>query len=189
EGAVAVANGTLALELAYASLDVGPGELALVPAITFLATAAAAARRGAEVRFVDVDPETALLDLDHLEQRVEEARAEGRAVKLVAPVHFAGAAADVARVRALAPEAVVVEDAAHALGALHSDGTSVGACASSDATIFSFHPVKHVTTAEGGAITFADPDRRERAARLRSHGMHKDAARFRLDAEGPWVGP
>jgi perosamine synthetase len=187
--AVAVANGTLALELAYAALDVGPGDLALVPAITFLATATAAVRCGAEVRFVDVDPETALLDLRELERRVDEATREGRPVKLVAPVHFAGAAVDVARARTLAPGAVFVEDAAHALGATHADGSRVGACAASDATIFSFHPVKHVTTAEGGAITFADASRRERARRLRSHGMHKETARFRVDPEGPWVGP
>jgi perosamine synthetase len=187
--AVAVANGTLALELAYAALDVGPGDLALVPAITFLATATAAVRCGAEVRFVDVDPETALLDVRDLERRVDEAARESRPVKLVAPVHFAGAAADVARAREVAPGAVFVEDAAHALGANHLDGSPVGACAVSDATIFSFHPVKHVTTAEGGAITFADASRVERARRLRSHGMHKDAARFRLDPEGPWVGP
>jgi perosamine synthetase len=188
-GAVAVANGTLALELAYAALDLGPGDLALVPAITFLATATAAARRGAEVRFVDVDPETALLSMHDLERRIGEAAREGRPVKLVAPVHFAGAAADVARVRELAGGAAIVEDAAHALGARALDGSHVGSCASSDAAIFSFHPVKHVTTGEGGAITFADPSRLERAARLRSHGMHKDEARFRLDPAGPWVGP
>jgi perosamine synthetase len=188
-GAVAVANGTLALELAYAALDLGPGDLALVPAITFLATATAAARRGAEVRFVDVDPETALLSMSDLERRVREAEREGRPAKLVAPVHFAGAAADVACVRELAKGAAIVEDAAHALGARALDGSQVGSCASSDAAIFSFHPVKHVTTAEGGALTFADPSRLDRAARLRSHGMHKDEARFRLDPAGPWVGP
>jgi perosamine synthetase len=188
-GAAAVANGTLALEVAYAALDVGPGDLALVPAITFLATATAATRRGAEVRFVDVDPETALLDLGDLERRLDAATREGRRAKLVAPVHFAGAPVDVARVRELARDACIVEDAAHALGAVALDGSAVGACVSSDAAIFSFHPVKHVTTAEGGAITFADPSRLERARRLRSHGMHKDESRFRLDPAGPWVGP
>lgn len=188
-GAVAVANGTLALEVAYAALGLGRGDLALVPAITFLATASAAVRLGAEVRFVDVDPETGLLDLDHLAATAETLARGGRRVALAAPVHFAGAPADVARVRDLLPGAALVEDAAHALGAVHRDGSPVGACASSDAVIFSFHPVKHVTTAEGGAITFADDARRALAERLRSHGMHKDAARFSLDPESPFVGP
>lgn len=189
EGAVAVANGTLALEIAYAALDLRRGDLALVPAITFLATAAAAARLGAEVRFVDVDPETGLLDLADLERRVAGIEREGARVKLVAPVHFAGAAADVGGVRALLPEALIVEDAAHALGAEDASGAPVGACTSSDAVTFSFHPVKQITSAEGGAITFADPERRDRAARLRTHGVHKEASRFAIDPESPWVGP
>lgn len=186
-GAVAVANGTLALEIAYAAAGLEAGAKILIPAITFLATASAAMRLGAEPIFIDVDEETGLLALDDLEAKLKEA---GGAVRMVAPVHLAGETVDIGAVRERVGRAVrIVEDAAHALGAIDSEGNAAGAAQQSDAAIFSFHPVKHITTGEGGAILSQDQTLLARARELRSHGMHKDEARFSLDKDSPFGGP
>ncbi len=178
---VVVCNGTAALHAAYFAAEVGEGDQVVVPAITFLATANAARYLNAEPWFVDVDPDTALMDLDSL--RV----ALGRNPKLIVPVHMTGAPLDMAPIRAMADEvgAMVVEDAAHALGASY-EGVPVGACEHSDMVIFSFHPVKHVTTGEGGAVLTNDEGLYRRLLAFRNHGMVKNPAALEKPSPGPW---
>jgi len=185
--ALACNSATAALHLALAGLGVGRGDVCIVPAITFLATANAARYCGAEVVFADVDPRTGLLTADTLAQAL--ARAGDRA-KAVLPVHLAGALCDMAALEAVARKAglMIVEDSCHALGTLGPDGPA-GNCARSDAATFSFHPVKTLAAGEGGMLTTRDPKLADAAARMRSHGVERDAARFtRLDgAAEPWA--
>ena len=170
--AVACSSGTAALQLALASLDVGSGDVCVVPAITFLSTATAARLLGAEVRFADVDADTGLMT----PQTLAAALAQGP-VKAVLPVHLGGRLCEMASLSKLARSAgaAVVEDACHALGGADESGRPVGACAESDAACFSFHPIKTVAAGEGGALTLNDPDRAARARRLRNHGVTRDA--------------
>jgi dTDP-4-amino-4,6-dideoxygalactose transaminase len=185
--AVAVANGTCALHLAYHALGVGPGRNLLTTANTFLATATAAQMCGAEVEFLDIDARTGNLDVRALEARL----AAGPAPHVVTAVHFAGLACDMEWLLALKRrhDFLLVEDAAHALGARYRvDGRwyRVGEHPEIDATILSFHPVKHVTTGEGGAVLVHDAAMAARLARLRSHGTDPDSAQLPF---GPGAGP
>jgi len=195
--AVVCANGTAALHLAVLALDIGPGDTAIVPTMTFAATANCVRLAGGEVVFADVDPATGLMRPDDLRDAL--ARAGNARVRAVLPVHYAGqpadmpALADVARAAGLA----IVEDAAHAVGTRYRDGDAmvpVGACRHGNLVTFSFHPVKTVTTAEGGAVTTADAGLARRLARLRNHGIERDPAHFAGigdpdgdAAPGPWV--
>jgi UDP-4-amino-4,6-dideoxy-N-acetyl-beta-L-altrosamine transaminase len=171
--AVACTSGTAGLHLAAMALGLGPGDVALVPSVTFLATANAVRMVGAEVAFADVDPETGLLTAETLEAAL--ARATGP-VKAVFPVHLKGVVADPAAISAVAARhgLALVEDAAHALGTRYvADGAevTVGACAHAAMTVFSTHPVKTATTGEGGIVTTNDPALDARLRRFRSHGM------------------
>jgi UDP-4-amino-4,6-dideoxy-N-acetyl-beta-L-altrosamine transaminase len=191
--AVAVASGTAALHVAVLAMGLGPGDVGIVPAITFVATANALRYAGAEVVFADVDPRTALIDVADLERRIDELARAGRRLALVAPVHMTGQPADLAAVCELAARAGarVLEDAAHALGATYrADGRvhRVGGCAHSLAATLSFHPVKHVTTAEGGAIVTQDGALAARARELRTHGIHRDPARLERVADDAYAG-
>ena len=181
EHAIAVANGTAALHTACAAAGLGPGDEVLVPALTFLASANCARYVGAEPVFVDVDPDSGLIDLDDAARRVSPR------TRAIIPVHLNGRPADLDAVAALAEAhgLTVIEDAAHALGASHGP-TTIGDCARSAMAIFSFHPVKHVTTGEGGAITTNDPALAEAMARFRNHGMVRDADALRSPSPGPW---
>lgn len=182
EWAVAVSSGTAALHAACFALGVGPGDEVIVPALTFVATANCARFLGAEPVFADVDPETGLMDLDSAASKLSPR------TKLIIPVHLTGASVDVPALRAaLGPRDVhVLEDATHAIGGRRGED-SVGACADG-ATLaaFSFHPVKHVTTAEGGAVTGRDPALRDRMRLFRSHGLERDPERLDHPAPGPW---
>jgi dTDP-4-amino-4,6-dideoxygalactose transaminase len=175
--AVAVANGTCALHLAYHVLGVGPGRDVLTTANTFLATATAAQMCGGEAEFVDVDPRTGNLDVRLLEERL----ARGSVPHVVTAVHFAGLPCDMEWLIALKRrhDFLLVEDAAHALGARYRvEGAwyRPGEHPEVDATVLSFHPVKHVTTGEGGAVLVHDAERAKRLRRLRSHGVDPDGA-------------
>lgn len=155
--AVAFSSGTAALHGATLAAGLGPGDLVQTSPLTFVASANCARYVGAEVGLVDIDPATLNIDLTLVD----------RAAAAVVPVHFAGLPVDL---RALDPRPrVVIEDAAHALGARTPDGP-VGSCARSDMTMFSFHPVKHITTAEGGVITTNDASLADELRRARSHG-------------------
>jgi dTDP-4-amino-4,6-dideoxygalactose transaminase len=164
----ACSSGTAALHLAYAALDLGPGDEIITTPITFSATAAAAYYVGATVRIADVDPRTGNLD------PVSVARLVNPHTRAIVPVHLAGQPADLAELIALARgcRALVIEDACHALGASYR-GVPIGGDTGSDAVVFSFHPVKHVTTGEGGAVVVRNPDVKRRIDRLRHHGIDK----------------
>lgn len=185
EHAIACSNGTTALHLALAGLDVGPGDVCIVPAITFMATANAAIYCGAEVIFADVDSETGLMTPDTLDHAI--ARAAGQRLKAVLPVHLAGQCEDMAAIsaRARSAGAVVVEDACHALGT-RWHGAPVGSCETSQAVCFSFHPVKTIAAGEGGMVTTNDAALAARLRRLRSHGIERDPARMEQGQDEPW---
>jgi UDP-4-amino-4,6-dideoxy-N-acetyl-beta-L-altrosamine transaminase len=180
--AVALSSGTAALHLASLAVGLGPGDAAVVPTITFVATANAVRLTGAEVVFADVDPDTGLMMPDHLDQAM--ARAEATRPRAVLPVYLAGQCHDPAALlaRARAHGLAVVEDAAHALGTRHGADGAVGDGRHADMTCFSFHPMKTIAMGEGGAITTNDGARAGRLRRLRSHGI--DPA-LTPDAE-PW---
>ncbi|WP_203294152.1 UDP-4-amino-4,6-dideoxy-N-acetyl-beta-L-altrosamine transaminase [Maricaulis parjimensis] len=184
--AIACSNGTTALHLALAALDVGPGDVCIVPAVTFMATANAARYCGADVVFADVDPETGLMTPETLDVALQVARLRGP-VKAVLPVHLAGQCEDVAAMASLAHAAgaVLVEDACHAVGTRH-EGEPVGACRHAVSACFSFHPVKTIAAGEGGAITTNDADMAERLRRLRSHGIERDPDRMQRQEGEPW---
>jgi len=201
--AVALANGTCALQLAYHALGVGPLRDVLTTANTFLATATAAKMCGAEVEFVDIDARTGNLDVLAVEERLRQ----GRIPHVVTAVHFAGLPCDMEWLLALKRRHgfLLVEDAAHALGARYKvEGRwyRVGEHPEVDATILSFHPVKHVTTGEGGAVLVHDAALAARLRRLRAHGIdpegelalpgHLRMASEELEADGrhtPWFRP
>jgi UDP-4-amino-4,6-dideoxy-N-acetyl-beta-L-altrosamine transaminase len=185
--AVATTSATTALHLACLALGVGPGDLVWTSPITFLASANCALYCGAEVDFVDIDPRSLTLCPDAFARKLEAAAAAGRLPKVVIPVHMAGASADMEAIGALARRygVAVIEDAAHALGAERS-GRPVGACAHSAITVFSFHPVKMITSGEGGAALTNDPALASAMRRARNHGVTRDPAEMESAADGPW---
>ena len=173
--AVAVSSGTAALQLAYRILGVERGSVVWVPANTFLASATTALHAGARVELLDVDHETGNLDVGELERRLEE----GPVPDVVCVVHFAGLACDMQRLIDLKRRHgfAILEDAAHALGASYLvDGRAFGPGShpAIDAACLSFHPVKTITTGEGGAVLVPDSSSAARLRRLRSHGVARD---------------
>jgi perosamine synthetase len=188
--AVAVSSGTAALHLAALAAGIRPGERVATTPLTFLATANCIRYAGGEPAFADVDPDTLNLDPHRLEELLAAGTGRG-ALRGVIPVHFAGCPADMERIAATARRhgLFVIEDASHALGASYQDRSGrripVGSCAHSEMTTLSFHPVKHVTTGEGGAVLTNDDDLARTLRRLRTHGIERDPSRLsRLD--GPW---
>ncbi|MBX3147483.1 MAG: UDP-4-amino-4,6-dideoxy-N-acetyl-beta-L-altrosamine transaminase [Gemmatimonadales bacterium] len=185
EYAVAFNSGTAALHAAYAAAEIGPGRNVLTSPITFVATANAALYLGGHVAFADVDPATGLIDPDSTDDRAEPQTAA------VVPVHFGGEVAPVEALSAIGQARgwVVIEDAAHAIGARYraTDGQEyrVGECAHSLMCCFSFHPVKQMTTGEGGAVTTNDPALYRRLKRFRTHGITREPSEVGA-AEGPW---
>jgi UDP-4-amino-4,6-dideoxy-N-acetyl-beta-L-altrosamine transaminase len=188
--AIAVANGTAALHLACLAAGVKPGDHGITSDITFVASANCIRYAGAQARLVDVDPNTALLSLPALEAEASRLARAGTAARVIIPVDFAGTPADLPAVRAIADAtgSVVIEDAAHSLGATYAhDGKTftAGSCAHSQMAILSFHPVKHLTTGEGGAVTTNDDALATALRDLRSHGITKDPTRLSRN-DGPW---
>lgn len=185
--AIASNSATSSLHLAYLAVGVGPGDVVWTPPITFVATANAARMCGADVGFVDVDPNTQCMDVDALHQKLKDAKVSNTLPKLVVPVHFTGRSCDMASIAKLAKEYGfrVVEDAAHAVGA-SCLSQPVGACEFSDIAVFSFHPVKIITTAEGGMATTNDPALASRMGSLRTHGVTRDPATIKSPSPGDW---
>jgi UDP-4-amino-4,6-dideoxy-N-acetyl-beta-L-altrosamine transaminase len=183
--AVVCANGTAALYLAARALELGPGTKIIVPAITFLATASAPHLNGANIVFADVDPDSGLMRPEDLEHAI--ARAGG--AHAVFNVHLNGQCGDIEAIAGIARAhgMKIVDDACHALGAHYvaKDGTKslIGQNAFCDASVFSFHPVKAIAMGEGGAVTTNDPALAGKLARLRNHGMTRDAGEFRHMAD------
>lgn len=185
--AVAVNSATSALHLACMVLDIGPGDLAWTSPNTFVASANCARYRGADVDFIDIDPVSWNLSPTLLAQRLAEARKNGRLPKALIPVHFSGQSCDMEAIGRLAREngCAVIEDASHAIGARFGD-EAVGSCQYSDCAVFSFHPVKIVTTGEGGIVVTNRDDLAARLLRLRSHGITRDAGLMSAGNPPPW---
>ena len=179
--AVACSSGTAGLHLLALAGGLGPGDVVVVPTVTFLATANAARYVGADVVFTDVDAETGLMSVSHYLDAV--ARAPSGSVKAVFPVHLNGHGVDMPALRQAAGGMFVVEDACHALGGRQSDAAGamvpVGSCASSDAAMFSTHPVKAIATGEGGVLVTNDAALAARLERFRNHGMVREPGDFK----------
>jgi perosamine synthetase len=177
--AVAFSSGTAALHAAVHVAGVGAGDELLTSAITFAASANCGAYVGARPTFADIDPSTWNLSAASV------AAALTPATRCILPVHFAGLPAPVAEIRGVVGNDVrIIEDAAHAIGALTPDGP-VGCCRHSEMAVFSFHPVKTITSGEGGMVSTRDGDTAERLREFRSHGMVKDPARLERP-DGEW---
>ncbi|HRY85835.1 MAG TPA: UDP-4-amino-4,6-dideoxy-N-acetyl-beta-L-altrosamine transaminase, partial [Candidatus Omnitrophota bacterium] len=179
--AVAVANGTAALHLAAIAIGLKPGDEVITTPISFIATSNAALYVGAKPVFVDIDPETQCLDPKLIEAKITPK------TKAVFVTDFAGHPADLRAIYRIAQKhhLIVVEDACHALGATYNKH-KVGACTHSDLAVFSFHPVKHITTGEGGAITTNNRVLYERLTELRTHGVTRDPQKLLNREAGPW---
>lgn len=186
---IAASSATAALHIACLALDLGPGDTLWTVPNTFVASANVGLYCGADVDFVDIDPTTYTMCPDALEARLIAAERDGTLPKVVIPVHFAGQSCDMARIGALRDTYGfrIIEDASHAIGGSYGNGP-VGNCAHSDICVFSFHPVKIVTTAEGGAATTQDAELAERMRLFRSHGITRDPNLMTGTVdEGPWV--
>lgn len=185
--AVALSSGTAALHLAMRALDVGPGDRVWTSPITFVASANCARYCGATVDFVDVDPGTVNMCPDRLEAKLLAAEKDGTTPKVVVVVHFGGQSCVMDRIHALGRRYGfrIVEDASHALGGLY-DRERVGNCRWSDLVTHSFHPVKIITTGEGGMVTTNDDELAWRVSTLRTHGITRDPKRMQGSSEGPW---
>ena len=185
--ACAVNSATAALHLACRALGLGPGDTLWTVPNTFVASANAARYCGAAVDFVDIDPATYNLSVSALTEKLERAASEGRLPKAVMPVHFGGQSCDMREVAVLARRYGfrVIEDASHAIGGDYL-GRKVGACDYSDIAVFSFHPVKVITTGEGGMLLCADAGLHRAADLLRSHGVTRDVAAMDQAPDGAW---
>ena len=185
--AVAANSATSALHVACLALELGPGDRLWTSPITFVASANCGRYCGAEVDFVDIDPATHNMCPDGLAEKLEAAEREGRLPKVLVPVHLCGRSCEMDRIGALARRygVRVIEDASHAVGG-RFDGAPVGCCAHSDITVFSFHPVKIVTSAEGGMALTGDAELAGRMALLRSHGVTRDPDLMTRAPDGPW---
>lgn len=185
--AVAVSNATAGLHIACLALGAGPGKRVWTSPNSFLASANCALYCGATVDFVDIDPRTRNLSMPALARKLEQAKAANTLPAIVIPVDFAGLPCDLHELRELADAYGfrILEDASHATGASYQ-GRPVGS-AWADATVFSFHAVKIVTTAEGGMVTTHDDGLARELRRLRSHGMVREPSELHAAPEGPWV--
>jgi UDP-4-amino-4,6-dideoxy-N-acetyl-beta-L-altrosamine transaminase len=184
---VAVNSATSALHIACLALDLQPGDWLWTTPVTFLASANCGRYCGANVDFVDIDPRTYNMSPEALERKLKRAQAEGRLPKVVVPVHLCGQPCEMERIHELGARYGfrIIEDASHAIGGRYR-GEPVGNCRYSDITVFSFHPVKIITTAEGGMAMTNDPQLARRMERLRSHGMTRDPADMTHAPDGPW---
>ncbi|MBS4096878.1 MAG: UDP-4-amino-4,6-dideoxy-N-acetyl-beta-L-altrosamine transaminase [Sulfuricella sp.] len=185
--AVATCNATAALHLSCLSLGLKPGGLLWTSPNTFVASANCARYCGADVDFVDIDPLTFNMSVTELEDKLRVARRQKRLPDVVVPVHFGGQSCAMERIGELAREYgfAVVEDASHAIGGEYRGGR-VGACTYSDLTVFSFHPVKIITSGEGGMILTNREDLQQMARLLRSHGITRDTATMMGPPDGAW---
>ncbi|HDS1210616.1 UDP-4-amino-4,6-dideoxy-N-acetyl-beta-L-altrosamine transaminase [Shewanella algae] len=185
--ALAVNSATSALHIACLALGLGEGDWLWTSPITFVASANCGLYCGAQVDFVDIDPSTYNMCPKQLEEKLIKAKAEGKLPKVVVPVHLCGQPCDMEAIANLAKEYnfKVIEDASHAIGGKYK-GFPIGNCEYSDITVFSFHPVKIVTTAEGGAVMTNQKALADKVALLRSHGITRDPAQMKGESHGGW---
>lgn len=187
EYALAVNSATSALHIACLALGLGEGDWLWTSPITFVASANCGLYCGAQVDFVDIDPQTYNMSSVALEQKLKQAKLEDRLPKVVVPVHLSGQPCDMKAIHALSLEYgfKIIEDASHAIGGRYH-GEPIGNCAYSDITVFSFHPVKIVTTAEGGAALTNDKTLANKMALYRSHGITRDESLMHNPSHGGW---
>lgn len=185
--AVAVNSATSALHIACLALGVGKGDLVWTTPITFVASANCALYCGAEVDFVDIDPRTYNMSVERLAEKLAHAEKTGNFPKVVIPVHLCGQPCDMAGIYALSQQYgfKIIEDASHAIGGRYK-GEPIGNCRYSDITVFSFHPVKIITTGEGGIALTSDSALANKMVRLRSHGITRDPVEMTHLPDGPW---
>lgn len=178
--AVVFNSGTAALHAAYFACDLGGGDEIITSAMTFAATSNAALYLGASVVFSDIT-DVGNIDPELIEEKIT------KKTKLITPIHYAGNPADMAKIKKIAEKyhIKIVEDACHALGAEYH-GNKIGSCEFSDATVFSFHPVKHITTGEGGCVTTNNENIYKKLLQFRTHGITKNPDEFINDTVGPW---
>ncbi len=185
--AVAVNSATSALHLACLALGVGKGDVVWTSAITFVASANCALYCGADVDFVDIDPQTYNLSVECLAEKLVRAEKNGRLPKVVIPVHLCGQPCDMAGIHALSQQYgfKIIEDASHAIGGKYKNAP-IGNCRYSDITVFSFHPVKIITTGEGGMAVTNDAQLARKMQLLRSHGITREESEMTHEPDGPW---
>ncbi len=185
--ALAVNSATSALHIACLALGLGPGDWLWTTPITFVASANCGLYCGAKVDFVDIDSRTYNLCPQALASKLEQAEREGRLPKVLVPVHLCGQPCDMQAIQVLAQKYgfKVIEDASHAIGGKYKNGP-IGDCSYSDITVFSFHPVKIITTAEGGMAMTNSDELAHKMALLRSHGITRDPAHMTHEPDGPW---
>jgi UDP-4-amino-4,6-dideoxy-N-acetyl-beta-L-altrosamine transaminase len=185
--AIAVNSATSGLHIACLALGLGPGDLLWTSPVTFVASANCAVYCGADVDFVDIDPATFNISVEALEAKLVRAEREGKLPKIVVPVHLCGQSCDMAEIHRLSVKYGfrIIEDASHAIGGRYR-GRPVGSCEFSDATVFSFHPVKIITTGEGGMVLTRNPELAARMALLRSHGITRNPQGMSKAPDGPW---
>jgi UDP-4-amino-4,6-dideoxy-N-acetyl-beta-L-altrosamine transaminase len=184
---VAVNSATSALHIACLALKLRKGDYLWTSPNSFVASANCGLYCGAKVDFVDIDPKTYNLSAKELEKKLIQARQDDNLPKIVIPVHFAGQSCDMKKIHSLSQEYgfKIVEDASHAIGGKYLN-QSIGSCQYSDITVFSFHPVKIITTAEGGLATTNDKELLARMQLFRSHGITRDPELMTKEAEGGW---
>lgn len=184
---VATNSATSALHIACLSLGLGPGDRLWTSPNTFVASANCGLACGAEVDFVDINPDTYNMSIEALEDKLEVAEKENKLPKIIIPVHFAGQSCDMKSIHRLSIKYgfKVIEDASHAIGGRYL-GEMIGGCNYSDITIFSFHPVKIITTGEGGVATTNDLELAEHMRRLRTHGITRDKELMVGEVDGDW---
>lgn len=187
EHAIAVNSATSALHIACMALGLEAGDWLWTSPITFVASANAALYCGASVDFVDIDPVSYNLSVSALAQKLARAEKNGRLPKVLVPVHFAGQPCAMREIRQLADQYGfrIIEDASHAVGASYLDG-KVGNCEYSDISVFSFHPVKIITSGEGGMAVTRSAELADAMRSLRSHGITRDHQQMVRQPEGPW---
>lgn len=185
--AMAVSNATAALHIACLALDLGPGDWLWTTPNTFVASANCALYCGAQVDFVDIDPHTYNLCPHKLEEKLIQAQKASKLPKVVVPVHLTGQPCDMAAIHALGQKYGfnIIEDASHAIGGQYK-GEPIGNGRYSDITVFSFHPVKIITTGEGGMALTNSDELATRLGLLRSHGITRDPALMTESLHGPW---
>lgn len=175
-------SGSTALAAAYYAADISAYDQVITSANTFIATVASPIQKGASIYLPDIDPKLGILDFSRLEAVYLNIAEKSRGKTFIVPVHFAGVTYPMEKVAALAkPKTVIIEDAAHALGSHYSDGSTVGSCRYSDMTIFSFHPLKSITTGEGGCVTTNNQAYYEKLLLYRNNGIVASQAQ-----ERPW---
>ncbi|MDO6678421.1 UDP-4-amino-4,6-dideoxy-N-acetyl-beta-L-altrosamine transaminase [Shewanella sp. 4_MG-2023] len=187
EFALAVNSATSALHIACLALGLGPGDILWTTPVTFVASANCGLYCGASVDFVDIDPQTYNMSVDALAAKLIQAKADNVLPKVIVPVHLCGQACDMQRIHALSRVYgfSIIEDASHAIGGRYLD-RPIGNCAYSDITVFSFHPVKIVTTAEGGAAMTNSQVLADKMALYRSHGITRDPKLMENESHGGW---